>query len=309
MKINQIFLFFITFIMFGCTGQSPAPIEYNHGRNYAKKTSKANLSDRNFHKRDISSENDEDGIIRRQLDQKEKDFDGPDGYLAERQGEEIKKEENQDNILSVPEIKSDNSKLIYHEVQPGETLTSIANEYNQTSEGIGKLNGLIPPYNLSEVEIIKIKVSPELLNKKNKESSVVTQTTTNTSTTTTKFIKPVEGQIVSKFGQQSPEGKNAGINISADKGSKVTSVGAGKVIFSGNNKKFGNLVIIKLDEGDLYAAYAHLEDLIIQKGATVSKGQMIGHVGQTGDAKSPQLHFAIREGKTAVDPLKYLNDQ
>ncbi|XVN43511.1 MAG: LysM peptidoglycan-binding domain-containing M23 family metallopeptidase [Candidatus Rickettsia vulgarisii] len=315
MKINQIFLFFIAFTMFGCAGQSPAPIEYNHGKNYTKKAYKANLSNKNLHKRDISSENDEDGIIRRQLDQKEKDFDGPDGYLVERQGEEIKKEENQDNVLSVPEVKPDNSKLIYHEVQPGETLASIAGDYNQTSEELGKLNGLTPPYNLQESQIVKIKVSPELLNKKNKEinlkeSSTTVQTTTSTpKSINAKFAKPVDGQIVSKFGQSSAEGKNAGINISANKGSKVTSVGAGKVIFSGNNKKFGNLVIVKLDEGDLYAAYAHLEDLIVQKGATVSKGQMIGHVGQTGEVKSPQLHFAIREGKTAVDPIKYLNDQ
>ncbi|MCC8417957.1 MAG: LysM peptidoglycan-binding domain-containing M23 family metallopeptidase [Rickettsia endosymbiont of Bryobia graminum] len=309
MKINQIFLFFIAFIMFGCTGQFPAPVEYNHGKNYTKKTSKTNLSDKNFRKRDISSENDEDRIIRKQLDQKEQDFDRPDGYLVERQGEEIKREENQDNILSVPEIKPDNSKLIYHEVQPGETLVSIANKYNQTSEELGKLNDLTPPYTLSEAQIVKIRVSTELLNKKNKESNLKENSIVTPTPRTAKFAKPVEGKVVSKFGQQAPEGKNAGVNIFANKGSKVTSVGAGKVIFSGNNKKFGNLVIIKLDEGDLYAAYAHLEDLIVQKGSTVSKGQMIGHVGQTGDVKSPQLHFAIRKGKTAVDPLTYLNDQ
>lgn len=316
MKINQAFLFFIAFIMFGCAGQSPAPIEYNHNKNYTKQSSKTNPSNKNPYKYDTGSENDEGEIIRTQLDQKEKDFDAPSGSLTERQDGEIK-EENHDNILSVPEVKADNSKLIYHEVQPGETLASIASNYNQTPEELGKLNDLTQPYNVYESQMVKIKISPELLNKKNRENSLKenaettqTITATNTSTSnTSKFIKPVEGKVVGKFGQQTSEGKNAGINITANKGSKVTSVAAGKVIFSGNNKKFGNLVIIKLDEGDLYTAYAHLEDLIVQKGATISKGQMIGHVGQTGDIKSPQLHFAIREGKTAVDPLKYLNDQ
>lgn len=313
MKINQIFLFFIAFIMFGCAGQAPAPIQYNYGKNHGKKISRNNLSNKNLYKRDINSENDEDRIVRLQLDQKEKDFDRPDGYLVERQGEEIKKEEDQDNTLLMQETKLDARKLIYHEVQAGETLDSIANDYNSTPEELGKLNGLTPPYTLGGLQIIKIKVSSELLNKKNKEHDLkerqtVTQSP-NTTSSNIKFAKPVEGKIVSRFGQQSPEGKNAGINITANKGSKVTSVEAGKVIFSGNNKKFGNLIIIKLNEGDLYAAYAHLEDLIVQKGETISKGQMIGHVGQTGDIKSPQLHFAIREGKTAVDPLKYLNDQ
>ena len=48
-----------------------------------------------------------------------------------------------------------------------------------------------------------------------------------------------------------------------------------------------NLVLLNI-------AYAHLQDLLIQKGATISQGKIIGHVGSTGDAKYPQQHFTNR---------------
>ena len=120
------------------------------------------------------------------------------------------------------------------------------------------------------------------------------------------FIKPLEGKIITKFGQQTPIGRNNGINIAAPIGTSVESIDAGAVVYTGKDARFGNLIIIKLEDKDLYVAYAHLQDILVKKGSLVSQGEVIGHVGQTGNVQSPQLHFAIREGKLAVDPLKYL---
>ena len=44
-----------------------------------------------------------------------------------------------------------------------------------------------------------------------------------------------------------------------------------------------------------------------KKGALVKRGESIGAVGNSGNVKIPQLHFEIRKGKEAVDPLKYLS--
>ena len=54
-------------------------------------------------------------------------------------------------------------------------------------------------------------------------------------------------------------------------------------------------------------AYAHLEEIHKKKGSFVKKGDSIGRVGESGNVNEPQLHFEIRKGKDAVDPLKYLS--
>lgn len=124
--------------------------------------------------------------------------------------------------------------------------------------------------------------------------------------TNSHFAMPVKGEVISKFGQHYMGKKNNGINIAASAGSDVKAVADGVVIFSGEDPKFGNLIIIKHDSGDLFSAYAHMSDLKLHLQDKVTKSQVIGHVGQTGEASKPQLHFAIRKGKTPVDPMQYL---
>lgn len=117
---------------------------------------------------------------------------------------------------------------------------------------------------------------------------------------------PVNGTVISKFGQMNMNRKNNGINIEAPLGTNVKAVSDGAVVFSGDDPRFGNLIIVKHNDGNLFSAYAHLEDAGVKQNSLVKKGQIIGHVGQTGDAKIPQLYFALRKGKTPVDPLLYI---
>jgi len=109
------------------------------------------------------------------------------------------------------------------------------------------------------------------------------------------FAKPLDGEIITEF----ELGKNKGIDIAVNEESNVSSIGSGTVIFSGNNQQFGNLVIVKLDKEDLEVAYAHLKDLSVKKGSKIAKGDMIGHVDN-------KLYLAMRKGKIAVDPTKYI---
>jgi len=121
-----------------------------------------------------------------------------------------------------------------------------------------------------------------------------------------KFPMPVAGKITTKFGDDLGGKKSNGINIAARQGAEVKSIAAGKVVYSGADAKFGNLVIIKVGSTEMFAAYAHMDDLLLEKDDDVGKGQVIGHVGSTGEATSPELHFALRQGKTPVDPVAYL---
>jgi murein DD-endopeptidase MepM/ murein hydrolase activator NlpD len=55
------------------------------------------------------------------------------------------------------------------------------------------------------------------------------------------------------------------------------------------------------------SAYANASKLLVKRGDTVKRGEVIARAGQTGNVTSPQLHFEIRKGSTPVDPTKYLN--
>ena len=122
------------------------------------------------------------------------------------------------------------------------------------------------------------------------------------------FIKPVDGTIVSEFGGDSSGGGafNDGINIQAPEGTPVKASAAGTVVYSGNQLQgYGNMVIVKHSNGFL-TAYSHLKGLEVKKGDAVGQGDVIGHVGKTGNVNNPQLHFGIRKGREPVDPKDYL---
>lgn len=210
------------------------------------------------------------------------------------------------NILPEPKPTTDNYKIIEHTVKNDESLQEIAIHYEQTVYEIAQLNKLQPPYNLDEDDIIKIKVPKDFALKTNPTTEFKEETTKQVQVAPD-YIIPVDGTIITKFGDKTEHGVNKGINISAKEGTKVVASASGKIIYADYDAIFGNLVIMKLDNKNVVLSYSHLEDLIVKKGASIKQGEIVGHVGTTGKVKQPQLHFAIREGKNAVDPLKFVN--
>lgn len=123
------------------------------------------------------------------------------------------------------------------------------------------------------------------------------------------FQWPVAGQVVLGFGRHDGGSHNDGINIAAPRGSRVVAAENGIVAYAGNELRgFGNLLLIKHSDGYM-TAYAHNQQLLVTRGQKVSKGQVIARVGSSGNVASPQLHFEIREGRKAVDPMRYLPRQ
>lgn len=291
----------------GCNPQNPAPVEYNHNKYFG----------RDQDERTVSSV-DSGEISAKPLSPKEKDdFDKPAGVLMEPK-RQVTAEEPVDEVAPLPATVPDDTKIIYHEVQEGETLQKIAAHYEQRLHDIAELNDLFEPYRLEEFQVLKIKVSSEVLNRINRENAkeltrknapAPVELIEETRGAVSEFIKPLEGKIIARFGDQTASGKNNGINIAAIDGTDIRSIAGGTVVYSGNDARFGNLMIIKLTAGseqDTFAAYAHMKDLLLTKDTPVKQGQVIGHVGTSGDVTSPQLYFAIRKGKTAVDPESYL---
>ncbi len=117
---------------------------------------------------------------------------------------------------------------------------------------------------------------------------------------------PVRGKVISGFGPKSNGLKNEGINIAVPEGTSVRAADSGVVAYAGNELKgYGNLVLIRHENGYV-TAYAHAKELFVKRGDTVKRGDVIAKAGQTGSVSSPQLHFEVRKGATALDPVKFL---
>ena len=118
------------------------------------------------------------------------------------------------------------------------------------------------------------------------------------------FLWPVKGDVLQKFGNLAGGQRNDGVDISGAPGDPVLAAAAGEVVYAGNSVPgFGNLVLIRHD-GGWVTAYAHLKSLDVKMRQTVTQGQEIGAVGQTGGVTQPQLHFEVRYAPSTRDKAR-----
>jgi lipoprotein YgeR len=284
MKNCSFFIFIIIALSACAVKHSPAPIEYKHG---------------NSKLHGVASEEtiaiiDPDGEIISTSKETEDATKEDDEYI-----------DDENYIMPKKLTSSNNDEIIQYEVQNGDNIESISAKYGQRVEEIARMNDLYPPYYLDEFQILKIRV-----NKLTAVTSTLAQDSSYTNIGGNKsyyFIKPVDGDVIVKFGEPTKYGVNKGINIASPLGSVVKASATGKVIYADYDATFGNLVMIKADNKNIVTAYAHLKNIILSKGSAIKQGSIVGYVGSTGkvDGK-PQLHFAIRDGKNAIDPLKYI---
>jgi murein DD-endopeptidase MepM/ murein hydrolase activator NlpD len=121
------------------------------------------------------------------------------------------------------------------------------------------------------------------------------------------FRWPVRGRIIAGFGPKPNGLQNDGINLAVPEGTPIKAAEDGVVAYAGNELKgYGNLVLVRHSNG-FVTAYAHASEILVKRGDTVKRGQVIAKSGQTGNVTAPQLHFEIRKGATPVDPSQYLN--
>lgn len=123
------------------------------------------------------------------------------------------------------------------------------------------------------------------------------------------FMQPVQGRISTKFGSIRYTNGNWsnpryhwGVDIAADKGTPVVAPGAGRVVFAEYLLNTGNTVVIE-HGGGLKSYFFHMNALYVKEGDMVHKGDHIGDVGSTGYSTGPHLHFEMRIGNQAINPL------
>ncbi len=222
----------------------------------------------------------------------------------------------------------------------GDTLSEIAVRYRVHMEDIVAINGLydvdrllpgqrlyVPAYGLGSNDPAPRRVAqasrPRQVSTQRSNNNARSQAvrpaprpatipasrpsdTRTASSTNVRFLWPVDGPVLSSFGQ-SPNGqRNDGINIAAPRGTPIRAAEGGTVSYVGNELKgYGNLLLIRHDNG-FVTAYAHADRILVARGDRVDRGQLVGYSGATGDVTQPQLHFEIRRGTRPVNPTAYL---
>lgn len=125
--------------------------------------------------------------------------------------------------------------------------------------------------------------------------------------------RPVQdGWISSYFGTRSDpftgySTVHKGVDFAGPEGTKVTSVAAGLVTFSGEHSGYGNMVEINHGNG-LATRYCHNEKVLVKQGDMVRKGQDVALIGSTGHSTGPHLHFEVLKNGVQVDPLRFIGE-
>lgn len=227
-----------------------------------------------------------------------------------------------------------------HVVRSGETLFSIGRSYDVDPFAIAEHNRLREPYTLAAGQRLSIPApepgsarraeKPQTLDEQlaRRQAAVEEQPPVASdyepeadeapraqmpaaleppaAETASSFRWPVKGRIISAFGQKPNGMRNEGINIAVPEGTSVRAAESGVVAYAGNELKgYGNLILIRHD-GGWVTAYAHNQELLVSRGDTVKRGDVIAKAGQTGSVSTPQVHFEVRKGATAVDPMQHL---
>ena len=125
--------------------------------------------------------------------------------------------------------------------------------------------------------------------------------------------RPVQdGWISSYFGRRADpftgySAVHKGLDFAGPEGTKVTTVAAGLVTFSGERSGFGEMVEINHGNG-LATRYCHNEKVLVKQGDMVRKGQEVALMGSTGRSTGPHLHFEVLKNGSQVDPLRFIGE-
>jgi murein DD-endopeptidase MepM/ murein hydrolase activator NlpD len=143
------------------------------------------------------------------------------------------------------------------------------------------------------------------------KSNTTTQTT-ESAASSSGYTLPVEGATIGTAyktaGSMWSSGYHTGVDFVVPTGTTIKAVAAGTVVSAGWDGAYGNEVVIRHADGQ-YSQYAHMSQLSVSTGQSVTEGQQLGLSGATGNVTGPHLHFEIRttpDYGSDVDPVAYL---
>jgi len=206
---------------------------------------------------------------------------------------------------------------VYHKVRSGESPQRIAKIYRVDLQELAEYNNILGPTDIRPG--MKLYIPPRKRSaafKKlpfegdvavagsSKRGKRPARYSNQIRTYRGRFIWPVSGRLTSPFGMRNGR-RHDGIDVSAPSGTPIKAAAAGRVVFSGSMRGYGRLILIR-HKDNMFTAYSHNRANKVKKGQDVKQGQVIAQVGRTGRASGNHLHFEIRHGQTARNPLFFL---
>ncbi len=232
------------------------------------------------------------------------------------------------NRLRAPYVIRPGQRLVlprarYHVVDGEETIYGIARRYDVDMGALVRVNDIAPPYKISRNQRLRLPDRPRSARtaaapaprRVRRAPQAVARPAPPPDIAAvgrpprragTRFLWPLRGKLILRFGRRDSGLHNDGINIAARAGSIIRAAENGVVAYAGNQLQgFGNLILLKHADG-WTSAYAHASKMLVRRGQMVRRGQAIARVGRTGNVTRPQLHFELRKGNRAVNPTRYL---
>lgn len=114
---------------------------------------------------------------------------------------------------------------------------------------------------------------------------------------------PLRGKLIKRFSLR-PGNVNKGVDIRGNDGDRVNAAADGVVVYVGEQKRYGNLVIVRHND-EYLSAYSNNQEIRVHEGEVVKQGQVLASIGSNAP-KGETLHFEIRLKGEPEDPLRYL---
>ncbi len=198
---------------------------------------------------------------------------------------------------------------VYHTVRKGETLWRISKTYGVSIAEITEANGL------SDFTIqIGQKLFVPGVAEVREVAPAAPRTEDIIGRPNAKLSWPLAGRgrssVTSGFGSRKDPNSGAtsfhkGIDIDGAREERVLGAGGGEIVFAGRMSGFG--IVVMIDHGSrLITVYGHLSRAAVKLEDVVERGQVVGYVGTSGNARGTHLHFEVRYKGVSVDPLDYL---
>lgn len=127
------------------------------------------------------------------------------------------------------------------------------------------------------------------------------------------FLQPVEGRISTEYSTiryvngDYESSRHSGLDIAAPRGTPILAANNGIVTFASDLIVSGNVIV--LDHGyGVFTSYVHLDEIYVEDGQSVSKGDIIGAVGSTGYSTGPHLHWTVWKNGVYLNPWKFIEE-
>ncbi len=229
---------------------------------------------------------------------------------------------------------------VRHRVAAGETMYRIAKTYGLTVEELGSANNIKAPWTLAvgqellipgvergasaepaealaEADAEPVRTSTETPSRRgtpgvarreespSRSRPVARPGAARPRVATQGLLDwPLKGVLYGRFGKKGRE-PHDGIDLAAPSGTPVRTAQEGTVLYAGEQRGYGNIVIVE-HSNQLITLYAHNQELRVRTGQRVLRAQVIATVGESGKTSGPHLHFEVRLDGKPMDPLDYL---